>query len=225
MNAGKTRRSMKWRVVLFIALLAIARPVRSQTDILPDTVIQHGTLENCVRYALVHQPLVRQSVLDEEITNREIWVHLADWFPQVNLSANAQHFYKLPTSVFQGNPTSVGLPNTSTASFSLTQTLFNRDVLLASSTAHALREMSRSRTASARIDVVVNVSKAFYATLLTREEIEILNGDIHRLQQSSKDAYNQYKSGIVDNTDYKRATISLNNVLVQRKQAEELLKV
>src|SRR5512141_718880 len=119
MIAEKMHRSMKWKILLLVVLPALAWPLHSQTDTVPDSVIEHGTLENCVRYALVHQPLVQQSVLDEEIANREIWVRLADWFPQVNLTANAQHFYKLPTSVFQGNPVSVGFPNTSTASFSL----------------------------------------------------------------------------------------------------------
>ena len=121
---------MKWKYLLLVALPAISWTVHSQTDTIPDSVIEHGTLDNCIRYALVHQPLVQQSLLDEEITSREIWVHLSDWLPQVNLNANAQHYFELPTSVFQGNPVSVGSPNTSTAAFSLTQTIFNRDVLL-----------------------------------------------------------------------------------------------
>ena len=214
---------MKLKLLLCTATPFIVGTALSQTSPSQDSAIVHGTLQECVRYALRHQPLVQQSLLDEEITNREIWVRLSDWLPQVNLNANAQHYFKLPTSIFQGNPVAVGSANTSTAAFSLTQTLFDRDVLLASSTASEIREASRTRTSGTKIDVVVNVSKAFYATLLTEEQIKILNDDILRLQQSSKDAYNQYRSGIVDNTDYKRATISLNNALVQRRQAEELL--
>src|SRR5262249_38721433 len=46
---------------------------------------------------------------------------------------------------------------------------------------------------------------------------------IVRLNRSLQDAFNQYKGGIVDKTDYKRATISLNNANAQRKQEQELL--
>jgi outer membrane protein len=216
---------MNWMTWLLLLSLAIPLcPGHSQTTASQDSVIRHGTLHNCVEYALAHQPLVQQAHLDEEITDRLIGIQLADWFPQLNFSFDAQHYYKLPTVVFQGNPIASGSRNTSTGSFALTQTVFNRDVLLASSTADELRDQSRRRTAGTKIDVVVNVSKAFYATLLSQEQIELFSGDIIRLQQSQKDSYNQYKSGVVDKTDYERATIALNNVLVQRRQAEELLK-
>jgi outer membrane protein TolC len=39
-----------------------------------------------------------------------------------------------------------------------------------------------------------------------------------------KDAYYQYQAGIVDKTDYKRATISLNNAKAQKKFGDENLK-
>jgi len=57
------------------------------------------------------------------------------------------------------------------------------------------------------------------------EQIALLDEDIIRLQQSVKDTYNQYKGGIVDKTDYQRATIALNNAEAELKQYQELLKV
>ena len=74
------------------------------------------------------------------------------------------------------------------------------------------------------IDVVADVSKAFYAVLVTQEEIELLDEDIVRLERSLKDAYDQYKGGVVDKTDYKRATILLNNARAEKRQSEEFLK-
>jgi outer membrane protein TolC len=97
-------------------------------------------------------------------------------------------------------------------------------VLLAATTASDVREQARRRTAGNAIDVVVSVSKAYYASLLTREQIKVDDDDILRLQQSLKDAYNQYQGGIVDKTDYERATVALNNARAERRQNEELLK-
>ena len=59
--------------------------------------------------------------------------------------------------------------------------------------------------------------------LLTQKQIDVLDEDIVRLNRSLKDAYNQYQGGIVDKTDYKRATISLNNAIAQRKQGQSTL--
>jgi outer membrane protein len=43
------------------------------------------------------------------------------------------------------------------------------------------------------------------------------------LERSLKDAVSQYQSGVADKTDYKRATIALNNAKAQRKQSSELI--
>jgi len=80
------------------------------------------------------------------------------------------------------------------------------------------------QTAEDKIDVAIGVSKAFYAVLVIQKQIEVLDEDIVRLERSLQDAFDQYKGGITDKTDYKRATISLNNARAERRAAEESLK-
>jgi outer membrane protein TolC len=72
--------------------------------------------------------------------------------------------------------------------------------------------------------VVVNVSKAFYDLLATQQQIKVSDENIVRLEKSLKDSRAQYDAGIVDKTDYKRATIALNNAKASRKSNEEALK-
>ena len=45
-----------------------------------------------------------------------------------------------------------------------------------------------------------------------------------RLEKSLKDARAQYDAGVVDKTDYKRATIALNNSKASKKINEEAIK-
>ena len=215
---------MKRIVGVIAALLVTEAAARAQDA--PDTadVVARGTLQECVAFALAHQPSIQQSLLDEKITNRLIGSALSGWLPQVSLGISAQHYYQVPVSVVGGSPVSTSLANASTGSLAATQTIFSRDVLLAATTAGDLREESRRRTANTTIDVVVNVSKAFYADLLTRQQISLLDDDILRLAQSLKDATSQYQAGIVDKTDYMRATVLLNNARAERRQNEELLR-
>jgi outer membrane protein TolC len=189
-----------------------------------DSVLQHASLESCVQYALKHQPLLQQSAIDEQTTEYSIKSKLADWYPQLNLDYNVQHNFQLPTSYFNGNYIKQGIDNTSSALFSVTQTIFNKDVLLAKRSAVDVRKQSKENTESDKISVAVNVSKAFYNVLLSQKQIELLNDDIKRLETSFKNAYFQYQGGIVDKIDYKRATISLNNSKAQLKSQQELLK-
>jgi outer membrane protein TolC len=127
-------------------------------------------------------------------------------------------------SIVGGIPVTAGLLNSSGAQFSLTQTIFNRDVFLAASTSADISRLMKQKTAFSKINVVTIVSKAFYSVLFTQEQIALLDEDVLRLQQSVKDTYNQYKGGLVDKTDYERATIALNNTIAEKKQYEELLK-
>lgn len=196
----------------------------SQQENNVDSLLNKGTLKDCVEYALNHQPVIQQSLLDEQIIDHEINSKIADWLPQLNFNFNFTHNYKLPVTIFQGNPVSVGLINTSGAEFSLTQTIFDRDVFLAASTSKTLSGLMKQKTAFSKIDVVTFVSKAFYSVLFTQEQIALLDEDIIRLQQSVKDTYNQYKGGIVDKTDFQRATIAFNNAQAELKQNQELLK-
>jgi outer membrane protein TolC len=135
-----------------------------------------------------------------------------------------QHNPQLPVAIVGGSPIKQGLANTSNIQVTATQALFNKDVMLAASSAGDVRAFSRQRTSSSKIDVVINVSKAFYATLVTKQQIALLEDAVLRLEQSYKDAFTKYQGGIVDKTDYMRALISLNNVRADLNQARESLK-
>ena len=158
-----------------------------------DSLLVSATLEDCLRYALAHQPIIRQSLIDESITDHSVKSKLADWYPQISLDYNLQHYMELPTSIFSGNPNKVGVSNTSTGLFALNQNLFTRDLLLASKTAKEVRKQSHQTTARNQIDLVADVSKAYYDVLLTNEQIKVLGEDIVRLERSLQDANNQYE--------------------------------
>jgi len=196
----------------------------SQAQTVKDSVMQQASLQDCIRYALTHQPSLQQALLDEQITERQIQGRLADWYPQLGLNYSYQYNFQLPAAYFNGNVVKTGTKNTSTLGVSATQNLFNRDVLLAARTAGDVRRQYQQATAGTKIDIVVNVSKAFYDVLLAQKQIDLLDDDIARLEGSLKNAYDQYQGGIVDKTDYKRATISLNNSKAEKKTTQEALK-
>ena len=186
--------------------------------------LTNATLQACVQYALKHYPLVQQALLDEQITDRQIKGKLADWYPQIGVVGSYQNDFQLPQIAFAGQAVSSGTYNNSAVAATLNQTLFNRDVLLASRTKKDVMTNIKQTTVSDKIDVTVNVSKAWYDVLLTEKEIEVLDDDVVRLERNLKDTYNQYQGGLVDKTDYKRAMISLNNSKAERKADQESLK-
>jgi outer membrane protein TolC len=224
-NLNKERLSVKKKILL-ACLLAIAMPLLlpAQQSSTTDSVLQQATIENVIQYAVKRQPLIQQSLIDQEITETTIKSKLADWYPQVNFGYNFNHIFQLNTFVVAGEVRNVGLRNTSAVQFTATQNIFNRDVLLASRTARDVRQLARQNTSSTKIDVAVNVSKGFYDVLATEQQIKVTRQDITRLERSLKDAQAQYNAGVTDKTDYKRASIALNNTRAQLKSNEELLR-
>ena len=208
------------RTILFLTVFFLWASSYAQ----PRGLSNPKSLEECIVYALNHQTNIRQSVIDEQITEREIKIRLSDWYPQIDFSGSYQYNFQRPTSIFNNSAQQVGTNNISGGYFGLNQTIFNREVVIAQQSANDVRLNAKQSTTNTRIEVVSNVSKAFYDLLLSQTQIILLDTDIVLLQRSLKDAYNQYKGGLVDKTDYQRATISLNNAKALHKTAEEQLK-
>ena len=213
---------MRYGALILFSFFFFTTQVSAQRQ--RDSVLAEATLPNVIQYALKQQPVIQQSLIDEKITDLQIKSRLADWYPQINFNYIYQHNFQVQTSIFQGNPVKLGVDNTSAIQFSASQTIFNRDVLLANQTAGIVRQQAKQTTSSNKIDVVVNVSKAFYDVLATEQQIKVTDENIVRLQRSLKDAKAQYDAGVVDKTDYKRATIALNNAIASRKSSDEALK-
>jgi outer membrane protein TolC len=230
---GKGPRLIKNRYWLIYALfLLIPNFLSGQT--IYDTLSSTVTLSQSITYALTNQSLIKQSLLDEDINKRNIRIALSGWYPQLEIDANVQHFLQTPASYYPNlnNPPSytplISLPSTpayvSSGIFSANQTLYNTTLFFAARTSRELRNQASENTENSKINTYVDVTKAFFDVLLTKEQLNVLKEDILRLQKNYKDAYSYYKSGITDKIDYQRTEISLSNSQAQKKSAEEALK-
>lgn len=182
------------------------------------------TLEQCVDFALKNNPTVKQSLIDEEIGEREIKTNLSGWLPQITGSFGLENNIKLRTQAIDGNLITFGQKYNSSALLQVNQTIFNRDQLFASKSADYVRTGLTKSIEETKINTAVEVSKAYYDILLTYEELRILDENLSRLQKQYNDAKSRYESGMVDKTDYQRASISLSNVMSNKNRVENSLE-
>jgi len=213
--------NLSWLRATFWLVGSMVYPLVSGAQ--DENKIESATLEEVVAYALKHQPGVQQAEINQEIVNQAVKGKLADWYPQISFNYNYQRFIDLQSSVIGGEVIRFGVNNTSSAQLTATQSLFNRDVLLASNTASTVRLQAEQGTQQAKIQMVVNVSKAFYDLLATQKQIEVSEESVIRLESSLKDARSRYEAGVADKTDYQRATIALGNAQAAYKANQELL--
>lgn len=176
------------------------------------------TLDEVVEFALVQSPIIRQAQIDQEIGDHDIKSNLADWYPQITASAAGAYNIKLQQQIIGDQLITFGQPYNSNILLQADQTLFNRDQLFASKTSKYYRQQLQQVTENAKINTVVDVSKAFYSILLSEEQLKILDQNLDRLEKQYKDAYSRFEAGLVDKTDYQRASIALTNVKSDRNR-------
>ena len=211
-----------------LAFLSIAIPAQAQQEGSSDSV-RSMTLDDCIDYALKHQPYINQAQINVSITRANNAINLAGWLPQVNVSANALHYNQLPTSFTPNTdstgpatiPTHNGISNTFIPELTASQTIFNPQLLFAAKSAPLYVKQSEQIRDSMKIYIISLVSKSFYNLLLTLEQIHVLKEDTARLDRNVMDTYHQFVGGIVDETDYDEAVITLNNSKAQLRQSTE----
>jgi outer membrane protein TolC len=245
---------MKKILYLLISNLIIFFPAILFAQSTADTTTAVVTLKQSIDFALRNQPLLKQAYIDEQINERDIRIGLSAWLPQIGTTGQYQHYFQRPevvaggtsTGTTGGTGTGTGgtgtgtggtgtgtgtsqqnlaiAHNVSTIGLQASQVIYNSDVLLASRASKFSRRYYKENTESSKIDLASEVSKAFYDVLLSQRQLDIINEDIVRLRRSLKDATARYQAGVVDKTDYKQATIALNNSLANRKSTEESIK-
>lgn len=216
----------------FIITTAHAQTTDGQGTV-RDTTYKNGgadvfTLRQCIDYAMEHQPALNIALLNEQVAHETNRVNLSGWLPQASASGSLVHYIQQPGTnsvVTNADGTSTtsraATVNTFAPGVAVSQAIFSPSLLYAVKSAPLYVQQAKQVTDSTKIFLVTSVTKSFYNLLLTLKQIEVLREDTARLGRTYLDAYHQYKGGIVDETDYQEAGISLNNSKASLRQAQE----
>ena len=78
--------SLCGRILVAFLFSIISSSLAGQT--MHDTLPAKATLSDCINYAMVNQPVLKQAKIDEDINRQYIRIALAGWLPQLNADAN-----------------------------------------------------------------------------------------------------------------------------------------
>ena len=185
-------------------------------------------LEEAVDYARQNAPALRAERTAVEAARLNNELALAAWRPQVSVSGNLQHYFKLPVSLFPDfdDPESgelrevtLGPVNTSLLSGNVRQTIYSPAVVRALRAVDPSLRLAELTLREAEINLSAEVQRAYYLAVRQQERIRLLIADVERLERSLRDARLLYEEGIKDKVDYKRAQIALNTARTQLANA------
>ncbi len=118
-----------------------------------------------------------------------------------------------------------GLQYAGNTSASLTQQLFNGGYLIGLKAAKVYQELSKKQTQQAEIDVVEQVSKAYYSTLVARSRLALLARNVQRLDTVLYQTNQTFKAGFAEKLDVDRLRVQRNNLVVEQQKAQRLTEL
>lgn len=210
---------MKQLLVIFTSLCVLV-PVKAQ-DVL--------TLEECLRLGIENNLSLESSRNEIRKGEHTLSENRAKLLPQINAVAGFNDNFNPPVSVTDGsaygNPYNVTktLQYNASAGVQLQMPLYNQTVYTAVDIARTMNELNRLSYEKAREDLILQISKMYYLSQNTAEQIALIKENISRLNELSSITQAFYDNGMAMEVDVKRVNINLENQRVQYDNAQSML--
>jgi outer membrane protein TolC len=118
-----------------------------------------------------------------------------------------------------------GLQYAGNSSLSLSQQLFDGSYLIGLKAAKVYEDLAKKQTQQAEIDVVEQVSKAYYSTLVARSRLALLARNVQRLDTVLYQTNQTFKAGFAEKLDVDRLRVQRNNLVVEQQKAQRLTEL
>lgn len=188
------------------------------------------TLQQAIDIALDENPTIK--VADKEIelkkiADKEAWQAL---LPEVTATASIQHTLLAAEMNLGGNKFKMGEDNTNTSAIvgSLSLPLFVPTVYQNMKLTKTDIELAREQARNSRLDLINQVTKAFYQMLLSQDSYKVMQ-DSYRISKENFNVVNEkYKVGAVSEYDKISAEVqmrSMNSSMVSTQTALTLAEL
>lgn len=219
---------------ILLMLTLISTAVQAQQETSEPTSF---TLQQAIDYGLNENFNVKNSNLQSELSSAQKGEVRSNLLPQISANADLNHSFNVQQNItesgvgFQANSPlpkgtpiafQLGLRNTFTPNLNASQVLFDQSFFSAQGAAKANEEVAEKTITKTRIDVSVNITKAYYGVLVNEKQLEAIEANLASLDSLYQETNARYESGLARNLDVSRTLVSLNNV---REQREEIMRL
>jgi len=215
----------------FLCLMSFAGP--GSTEEMPastQTASTPWTLEDCLRYAQAHSPLIEQAKENVKVASGQKWGSAGQFLPRLSLDSAYSHnsvsaLGSLGSSFGKSIRPSLVSQDVYIHSFSASQTLFSWGMKPVFSAGTAGVRRAKAQYRKAANDLNYNVQKAWFAALFTKQSLEIAQTAESVARDNYETSQQLYKEGKVSHFDVSRAKVSWVNArtnVIAAENAERL---
>ena len=199
---------------------------------------QSFSLQQAIEFALKNNISIQNSELDVKIAEAKKKETTGIGLPQVSGNFDAKEFWEIPTTVLPnfiapllGAPPGTydefvtakfGVRYNLTAGLSASQLLFNSDYLIGLQASKVYTDLAKKEITRNRIDVIANVSKAYYRAMVNQQNLKVIDINIERLKLLKEQTKAMFEAGFVEAADVDRSELLYNNLIAEKQKVSRL---
>lgn len=193
------------KTFLFLSLLLLLPSIKAQDTLRLD-------LMQALEIAKNESPTVK--VADREIVKKKYAKKetVAQLFPTLNSSATFSHTIEKQAFVMMGETFKVGSKNTWQGGFNLALPVFAPSLYKAIQLNNMDVELALEQSRSSRLDLVNQVTRAYYQLLLAQDSYHVLLKSYEQAQATLEMTTNKFNQGLVSEYDKIRAEVQVYNL-------------
>ena len=187
------------------------------------------SLSQCLQMAVENNLSLQKSRNEIAKGKYSVSENQAKLLPQINAVASMNDNFNPPVSVTDGsaygNPYNVTktLQYNASAGLQLQMPLYNQTLLTALDITKMMDRINRLSYDKARNDLISQIAQMYYLAQSTAEQITIIKANITRMEELKNITDAFFDNGMSMAVDVKRVSINLENLKVQRDNAEAML--
>jgi len=205
------------------------------------------TLDKCLDYAFSNQAIVKNAVLDQQISKYKVNETRGYGLPQINFEGQTMYNIQLQPMFMTnavandfingGAPLPAGVdPNgtraianffqlkgMNTATLNASQILFDASYLVGLKASKTYSELATKSLTQSKIETTDKITKGFYLVLINEQRIKLLDANIARLDTALKQLKEVNKSGFAESLEVNRLEVTSNNLKTDRLNVQNQL--
>jgi len=187
------------------------------------------SLEESVRFALENNVEAKNAILETMSAKAVVGERRSEGLPQINGSLSANKNVVIPVSPFPAEffggeegdfiPIRMAPNYTANMSATVTQMIFNGSYFIGLRAAKTFRQLSEFDREFTEIEVVENVTKAYYAVMVNQERETLVGANLRRVESLLKETQVLFEEGFAEKVDVSRIKVQYNNLKTELDRA------
>jgi len=181
------------------------------------------SLDDCIKYAIENSEQLEIAGLENSISETRVKEALAGGYPQIDGSLTLTKNFDIQQAFINDMPIPLGTKYAGIAGLTARQLIFDGSFFVGLEAARTVRELSSREEDQEKVNVIENVSKAYYLVLVSVENLDFAARNFATLDTLLRETTALYESGFAEKIEVSRLKVQHNNIETELQNNTDLL--